>query len=852
MSLIQNLTEGDIDIQAFSLFFNADAAIEVPRRLNLPVQSLSHYEEYLKALKSVYTQTDGMVTVNGVNVKPVTVAVRDAIDAAILGDYKTQLEQQIASVAGGRKSYKTYALMTADKANITANSIVDITNDTAENNGAYNYDGTTFTKSSYDPLTQSKSYTDTAKSSAISTAAADVDKKIEVTNDKSNVVDIRDGDSKSLLIIDKYGEIFPAGLNGESVQSAIHDLDSREMIDHDTSAMAINLKFSDGTTVLSIDKYGDIYATGVDGSIQDALRNQSPPQTQNISSVTIQGEHVVGKALYAELPKGFVADGYQWQRNGVDIEGATNSAYILSAADLYQKITVLANNISGGYEVFDNSKTTIGGIAIGEAGKAGTLYEDYVLSAGDDFTELDIIAPHNPLGRWFTTRTYLAGARGSDSLLGTMYDTDPYHVGYNDSNRGVPVGYDNMYVSDSVITLQSRKASPEEKKHFQGSNRNEVAAMISSVGAFSMYAGDANGGENILEFRVRHSNRDRNPEGWHPTLWTQSSLPSVTYNSDEWDISEGTHGWSYTNYNKWGADGGKIGGSSYGIMRIFDGLWHTVTAIFSHSKYELYIDGVFNQEVLIDTNSVNEPAYALVSSHIYNGTFGFDTYDKEQWNALTKGAQQEVDFIRLWRKAGKSHIKPLVTIPPINIAYGETGTITLPSKMALWGREDVLEHVQTVMTEENEPAGHHTQAYNSLPSFITYDTLTRTATINTAGQKSGRLNFVIYGYLQDGSTCEPARTYANVAPRIDVTTINMTVNSAYDLYAKCDCGVLVTDGIKRTKVINVSGLPINASYNDNTGFIYANDAAHGTYALIVQCINSVGQSTTKTINLIIA
>lgn len=151
MSLVQNLIEGDIDIQAFSLFFNADASTDVPRRLNLPVHSLSHYEQYLEALKSVYTQTDGMVTVNGVAVKPVTVAVRDAIDAAILGDYKTQLEQQIASVAGGKKAYTTYALMVADKNNIAANSSIDVTNDTDPlKNGTYSYDGAVFAKSIYD------------------------------------------------------------------------------------------------------------------------------------------------------------------------------------------------------------------------------------------------------------------------------------------------------------------------------------------------------------------------------------------------------------------------------------------------------------------------------------------------------------------------------------------------------------------------------------------------------------------------------------------------------------------------------------------------------------------------------
>lgn len=197
MSIMQNLIDGDTDIQAFSLFLNADAATEIPRRLNLPVQSLSHYEQYLEALKSVYTQTTGTVTVDGVNVKPVTVAVRDAIDAAILGDYKTQLEQQIASIAGGKKSYKTYAEMVAKKAEITANSIVDITNDTAENNGAYNYDGTTFTKSVYDPLTQSKSYTDTAKTAAISTAATDATTKANTAKSEAISASATDATSKA-------------------------------------------------------------------------------------------------------------------------------------------------------------------------------------------------------------------------------------------------------------------------------------------------------------------------------------------------------------------------------------------------------------------------------------------------------------------------------------------------------------------------------------------------------------------------------------------------------------------------------------------------------------------------------
>lgn len=69
--------------------------------------------------------------------------------------------EDLNAVGVGNKAYTTYALMDADKANIPANSKVTVTNDTlSSNNGDWQWNGTTFTKSNYDPLTQAKSYTD--------------------------------------------------------------------------------------------------------------------------------------------------------------------------------------------------------------------------------------------------------------------------------------------------------------------------------------------------------------------------------------------------------------------------------------------------------------------------------------------------------------------------------------------------------------------------------------------------------------------------------------------------------------------------------------------------------------------
>lgn len=81
----------------------------------------------------------------------------------------TRLSQQYPSLQNflfqfqkyNSRAYKTFADMDADKTNIPAKSKVTVTNDeTASNNGDWQWDGVAFTKSAYDPLTQAKAYAD--------------------------------------------------------------------------------------------------------------------------------------------------------------------------------------------------------------------------------------------------------------------------------------------------------------------------------------------------------------------------------------------------------------------------------------------------------------------------------------------------------------------------------------------------------------------------------------------------------------------------------------------------------------------------------------------------------------------
>lgn len=74
---------------------------------------------------------------------------------------KAEVDTTFAAYVGGRKGYTTLALAQADQANLAVNTVVDVTNDpVAENNGTYQWNGTTLTKSAYDPLTQAKDYAD--------------------------------------------------------------------------------------------------------------------------------------------------------------------------------------------------------------------------------------------------------------------------------------------------------------------------------------------------------------------------------------------------------------------------------------------------------------------------------------------------------------------------------------------------------------------------------------------------------------------------------------------------------------------------------------------------------------------
>lgn len=501
------------------------------------------------------------------------------------------------------------------------------------------------------------------------------------------------------------------------------------------------------------------------------------------------------------------------------------------------------------------ANVVVGGVAIGAAGTG--IYSGYTLSWGDDFNSLNILSPQNSRGNWWTTKTYLPAPRTSDGLLDKMYDTDPFHTGANDVNRGVPVGYTNLSQAASVLSLQARRGTASEQAGNYGTGRTELGSMYSGAGVIGMYPDAAGTGDVICEWRVKFSNKTGNPAGWHPTLWLQSLTPTVPYGSDEQDVIEGNSQDGWLNNVIWASptsNAGTSGATPYGL---FDGTFHTVTAFMNKTNIQVYVDGVLFTTGAYSTNQKNKPLYPLMTSHVYDGTYHTESYSASAWatsgTTSTSGGIMAIDWIRVWRLSTNTHYRPLVGQADVNINFGGSTSIVLPSAVSLWGDGTVTEYVQTVMTEENEPGGDHTTNYQQFPPGVSYNSGTRTITVAPTSPKAGRLNFVVVCY-KAGCTSEPLRFAVNVGPTINIAALAFTTGSSvsFDLYSVCDCGVLVTDGVSKKKTIAVTGLGASGlSYSDTTGLL-TGTAAAGSYTLSVTITNSIGQSSVASVPVTIA
>lgn len=176
-------------------------------------------------------------------------AIKKKADIEYVDETVGNLQGLLNSVGTGNRAYKTYAEMDADKANIPAKSKVTVTNDaTASNNGDWQWDGTTFTKSTYDPINQSKNYTDNRIGELINSPPIDIFNSInKVTGfyiNKSGVQASAENWSCSGFLPVKYRDVIIYNASANNVVAFIAAYDAnrtflRELVSTANTAVTV-------------------------------------------------------------------------------------------------------------------------------------------------------------------------------------------------------------------------------------------------------------------------------------------------------------------------------------------------------------------------------------------------------------------------------------------------------------------------------------------------------------------------------------------------------------------------------------------------------------------------------------
>lgn len=138
------------------------------------------------------------------------------------------LQDQIGTLGTGNRAYLTYTAMNADKSTIPAKSKVTVTNDPDPlKNGDYQWDGTTFTKSSYDPLNLAKIDATTKANAAEDNAKTYTKGYVQIPKGVSSILI-----NKSVsLAVPKFGVQLSAPFTGSDAQIATYVLANPASID---------------------------------------------------------------------------------------------------------------------------------------------------------------------------------------------------------------------------------------------------------------------------------------------------------------------------------------------------------------------------------------------------------------------------------------------------------------------------------------------------------------------------------------------------------------------------------------------------------------------------------------------
>ncbi|MCP4596860.1 DUF4214 domain-containing protein [Neptuniibacter sp.] len=349
------------------------------------------------------------------------------------------------------------------------------------------------------------SYLDYSTNASLSLTQAEVGKtllySVSFTDDAGNfessnqyiigdVTNINDSPDGSLLIVGEFVE-------GQtlSVSNTISDEDGLGEISYQWQADGVDIDGSTtnellltqdlvGSTITVTASYTDGYGTVESQSSLPtaAVTNSNDDPTGSVAIVGTAQEDLTLIAFNTLADEDGLGDiSYQWQANGVDIDGATGDEIVLTQDHVGSAINVVASYIDGQGTAESSASSPTAVVANANDDPTGSVIISGIHIEGETLTASNTLADEDGLGvinyQWLADGVYIDGASGSELLLSQNLVGSVISVfaSYTDD-----FGTEEVVVSDSTEEIEAKP--PEATFSLVESDSDTLNVIISNAG----------------------------------------------------------------------------------------------------------------------------------------------------------------------------------------------------------------------------------------------------------------------------------------------------------------------------------------------------------------------------------
>jgi hypothetical protein len=443
--------------------------------------------------------------------------------------------------------------------------------------------------------------------------------------------------------------------------------------------------------------------------------------------------------------------------------------------------------------ITDSGVALIGGIAIGDEGEQGTIFEGYKLAAGDDFDTTPTRWHGKNLSGKYAHSAIAYGFRGNGSNDRHMY-VDPEFRGARSTSEDA-LGIDRVSVASSIATLTVSAPEaeivpflPTTYTDGRGDAENKPRLLSGSLKTAPHFMFSAQG-DWIIEALIRLPSGDA--RGFQPAFWS-SSFFWPDYGEIDLMEAEKASGGAITNHNTIHhslVDGGANTPENVDTQGITADIYVWYVARRSGTTITFYDDAGTGTLVLRGSTSANTDR--IRGAHDIRLDFGVNTtWDSSTFNIADWPKSIDFDWWRAWVPSDAGDNAVTTMLPPVLTTPGGAWTATFPAKVDLFGSGAGLEQVSGAFDNFDSPGMIDRDTLTEMSGSMTVDLVARTVAGTVPSTEGGFSGvYLTYAY-DDGSPVRRVLLPYYVAPAAQASLFS---NQNFGYTDVVDLDIIYTD-----------------------------------------------------------